>query len=57
MVPLGLVPPIGDGRDPLEGGRGSVEIKPGMRWCPEGVEMSGVLDGICVGAGIEAFNA
>ena len=57
MVPLGLVPSIEDGRGPLEGGRGSVEIKPRTRWCPEEIEMPGVSDGICVGAGIEAFNA
>jgi hypothetical protein len=46
------VPPIRDGRDPLEGGRGSVEIKPGTRWCPKGVEILGVPYGICVGMGI-----
>jgi hypothetical protein len=56
MVPLGSVPPIEDGRGPLKGGGGSVRMKPG-RWCPEGVELPGVLDEICVGAGIEAFNA
>jgi hypothetical protein len=57
MVPLGSVPPIEDGRGPLKGGRGSVRMKPGTRWFPEGVEIPGVPDGICVGEGIEAFNA
>ena len=57
MVPLGSVPLIEDGRGPLKGGQGSVGIKLGMRWCPEEVETLGVLDEICVGAGIEAFNA
>jgi hypothetical protein len=57
MVPLWSVPLIDDGRGPLKGGRGSVGIKPGTRWCPEGVEMPGVPDEICVGARIEAFNA
>jgi hypothetical protein len=56
MVPLGSVPLIEDGRGPLKGGRGSVRIKPGMRWCLEGVETPGVPDDICVEAGIEAFN-
>jgi hypothetical protein len=56
MVPLGSVPPIEDGKGPLKGGRGSVGMKPGG-WCPEGVELPGVPDEICVGAGIEAFNA
>ena len=57
MVPLGSVPLIEDGTGPLKGGRGSVGMKPGSRWCPEGVETPRVLDEICVGAGIEAFNA
>jgi hypothetical protein len=57
MVSLGSVPPIEDGRGPLKGGQGSVGIKPGMRWCPEEVETPRVLDEICVGSGIEAFNA
>jgi hypothetical protein len=48
---------IEDGTGPLKGGRGSVRMKPGMRWCPEGVETLGVPDEICVGAGIEEFNA
>jgi hypothetical protein len=57
MVPLGSVPPIEDGRGPLKGGQGSVGMKLGMRWCPEGVEIPGVSDGIYVGETIEAFNA
>jgi hypothetical protein len=57
MVPLGSVPPIEDGRGPLKGGQGSVGIKQGTRWFPEEVETPGVPDEICVGAGIEAFNA
>jgi hypothetical protein len=57
MVPLGLVPPIKDGRDPLKGGHGIVGMKPGTRWFPEGVEMLVVPDGICVGERIETFNA
>jgi hypothetical protein len=57
VVPLGSAPPIRDGRDPLEGGQGSVRIKPGTRLCPEGVEMPGFLDGTWVGMGREAFNA
>jgi hypothetical protein len=57
MVPLGSVPPIEDGRGPLKGGKVSVGMKPGTRWCLEGVETPGFLDDICVEAGIEAFNA
>jgi hypothetical protein len=50
------MPLIEDGRGPLKGGGRSVGMKP-RRWCPEGVGPPGVLDVICVGAGIEAFNA
>jgi hypothetical protein len=32
-------------------------MKPGTRWCSEGVETPGVPDEICVGSGIEALNA
>jgi hypothetical protein len=56
MVPLGSVPPIEDGRGPLKGGGGSVRMKLGG-WCPEGVQLLGVLDEICVGEGIKALNA
>jgi hypothetical protein len=56
MVPLASVSLIEDGRGPLKGGGGSVGMKLG-RWFPEGVEPPGVPDEICVGAGIEAFNA
>jgi hypothetical protein len=55
MVPLRSVPPIEDGRGPLKGGGGSIEIKLG-RWCPEGVKPPGVPDVICVRTRIEAFN-
>jgi hypothetical protein len=51
------MPPIEDGRGPLKGGRGSDGIKQGTRWCPEEVEIPRVPDEICVGVGIEAFNA
>jgi hypothetical protein len=55
MVPLGSVPPIEDGKGPLKGGGGSVGMKLGG-WCLEGVELPGVSEDICAGAGIEAFN-
>ena len=56
MVPLGSVLPIEDGKGPLKGGGRSVGMK--LRgWCPEGMELSGVPEEICAGAGIEAFNA
>ena len=56
MVPLGSAPPIKDGKGPLKGGGGSVEMKPGGE-CPEEVGPPGVLYVICVGMGIEAFGA
>jgi hypothetical protein len=56
MVPLGSMAPIEDGRVPLKVGGGSFGMKP-RRWCLEGVELPGFLDAICVGEGIEAFNA
>jgi hypothetical protein len=56
MVPLGSASLIEDGKGPLKGGRGSVEMKPGGDF-PKGVGPPGVLDAICVGMTIEAFNA
>ena len=48
--------PEEDEEGPPKGNWGSVGIKPG-RECPEEEGPPGESDGVCVGVGIEAFNA
>ena len=55
-MPLGLRLPVEDEEGPPKGNLGSVGIK-SRRECPEEEGPPGESDGVCVGVGMQAFNA